>query len=176
MAQLGTGGELQSVKEEDMNRDGSWKAMPEGWYRFVLKDSEYKATSAGDGKCLHLTMICLDSQFQGQEKRDFLTLQHPKQETVQIAKARLKELAVAVGHPTPNQVTDSAQLHNIPFMARLYTQKARDPKYGDADGLQNKIGEYLACDDPRVAGGNGRSTSEQSSAPALGPDGNEIPF
>jgi hypothetical protein len=179
MAKLGSGGDLSGVRDDDMYREGGWKAMEPGWYRFVCKESAYKSTSRGDGMCLHLHHICLDPQYHGQEKRDFLTLEHPNPETVRIAKAKLKELAVAVGHPTPDAVTDSDELLRLPFMAQVYVEKAPDPKYGDIDGNQNKIGGYRSCQDPKFANG-GKATApapEASGSDEPPPPGDgDIPF
>jgi len=183
MARLGTGGALQGVKEEEMHRGGGVReSMPPDWYRFVCKATTYKPTREGNAMCLHLTHVCLTQSYHGRELRDFLVLEHPKAETVQIAKARLKELAIAVGHPNPNRVQDSAELHNIAFMARLYTQAAKDPKYGDRNGLENRIGEYRACSDPFFKNGAG-ATAESDGLPAPTeedapppPDDDGIPF
>ena len=160
------GANLAEVQDDELNTNRSWHVLPDGWYRAMLKESHYKPTGAGDGMCLHLHNVLLDHD--GKELRDFLTLEHPKQKTVHIAKTRLKELAIAVGHPTPNNVEDSDELMGKPYMIRLYSSKASDPKYGDRNGMQNSVGEYKACEGAAPAAEKGNDPPP--------PSYDEIPF
>ena len=168
MARIGAN--LADVKDNEMNQDRSWTVYPDGWYRAMGKENAYKATAAGNGMCLHLTHILLDPQYSGKSIRDFLTLEHPKPETVHIAKVRLKELAAAVGHPTPNHVEDADELMGKPFMMRLYSEQAREAKYGDRNGMANKLGEYKTCD------GVGASHAPPADNDPPPPSGDDIPF
>jgi len=138
--------DLSEVKGEDMNRDGRWAVKPDGWYRAVYQASTYQPTRKGDGMVLSLEGVFLEPGHEGDKLFDNLTLQHPKAKVVEIARVRLKELAIATGHPTPDYVENSDDLHNRPFMVRLYSQKADDPKYGDINGLQQRIGEYKSVE------------------------------
>lgn len=182
MPKLGQGGVLTGVRDEDMHKGGGMQeTMPKGWYRFICKKSDYLQTKNKDGMCLHLVLTCLQAPYHGRELRDFLTLEHSNAQTVQIAKAKLKELAVAVAHPNPNRVNDSLELHNIPVYAYVSTHKANDPKYGDSQGLQNRITEYRSKDDPEVAEKlNGSGESATDAPPPHEPppldDSDSIPF
>jgi len=132
--------DLSGVTKEQMERTGGWKARPPGDYTFIITSSEYKETKSGDGMCLHLELICVD---RGQERfrlRDFLTLEHPNPTVVEIANAKLKALAIAVGHPKPDFIGDSRELHNKRFVVTV--TKEQVDQYGDADGFQNKIAGY----------------------------------
>lgn len=184
MARLNQGGVLSGVKDEDMHKGGGVReSMPKGWYRVVVKDSAYKPCNGGMG--LHLFLTCLQAPYHGRDLYDFGVLEHTSAQAVQIAKAKLKELAIAVGHPNPNRVMDSSELHNIPVFAYVSTQAANDPKYGDSQGLQNRITEYRSKDDPEVAAklnGSGAAagsdeppTPSEAYAPSR-PDDSEVPF
>lgn len=178
MAKLGGGGDCTGVTEDDMNSGGGgWEAMPAGWYRFMVESSEYKPTNAGNGMCLHLSLRCLDQEHLSAEKRDFLTLEHPNADTTRIARAKLKQLAIAVDHPTPDLVGDSSDLHNKPVMVKLGVEKAKDPQYGDRNGMQNRVFAYKSIADYRAenAGSGKPSAPRQATAPAAPVDG-DIPF
>jgi len=163
---------LSSVTDEDMEQKGGWSVFPDGDYRAMLKSTDYKPTNAGDGMCLHLSLMLLDEK--GKEIRDYLTLEHPNPTVVKIAKARLKQLAIAVGHETPNNVEDSDSLLGAPFLVRLYSEVASNPKYGDKDGLQNKIGGYKGVEGQRESGP--RSVNPPPEHVGGGAADNDIPF
>jgi hypothetical protein len=151
MSRLGNGG---NCKDVDAATGGGGELLPNGWYRFMFVNSQYKATKVGDGMCLHLFLRCLELDYQGIEKRDFLTLEHPKQDTALIARASLKAIAIACGHPNPDLIEDSADLHQIPFMARLSVEDA-----GDKYGPQNKVRQYMSVAAYREKYGNGPQTA-----------------
>ena len=141
------GQDLSDITDEELGQTGAWKAWPAAWYRMMIDNTDYLPTKAGDGKCLHLTLLCLDQgPYFNKTMRDFLTLEHPNDDTRKIARVVLKQIAIAVGFSDPNNVEDSDQLVGKAMMVRVYVQKARDEKYGDADGNQNQIGEYMHVD------------------------------
>lgn len=132
--------DLSGVTREQMDRTGGWKARDPGDYVFLINNSDYKETKSGDGMCLHLDLQCVE---RGQERfkmRDFLTLEHPNPTVVEIANANLKKIAIAVGHPKPDFITDSRELHNKRFVVTITKEKV--DQYGDRDGFQNKIVDY----------------------------------
>jgi hypothetical protein len=134
-------------------------------------ESDYKETRAGDGMVLKLKFECLDPPYTGRAVYENLTLEHPKEETVAIAQANLKSLAAACGHPNPDYVENSEELHNLPVVLKL--KKERNPQFGDADGYQNRIVAYSSTR-PTT-----RATTAQAPAamtrPAQ-PSDDEIPF
>ena len=163
--------DLSGVKDDDMGGSGGWTAWPQGHYRMMITASEYKATNAGTGMMLVLEMACLEAGLQDQKKTCWLVLQHPKADTVRIAKARLKELAIATNHPTPDQVDESSDLHNKPFLAFITRKKSNDPKYGDDQGFTNDFAGFKACD----VGGPAQA-SPPSNVPPPPSDLDDIPF
>lgn len=132
--------DLSEVKKEDMeNSGGGWQALKPGDYRFVITATEWKPTRSREGMCLHIFVQCVEPEHSRSKWREFLTLEHSNPETVRIAKARLKQIAIAVGHPDPDFVEQSEDLHDTTFIAQVIRETADDPKYGDRDGWQNKI-------------------------------------
>lgn len=136
-----------SKVEVDEGSGGRWAVWPAGDYRMMVTESEFKQTRAGDGQCLHLKLERLDG---GGYLMDFLTLKHPKEIVETIAKAKLKELAIGSGHPDPNRVGDSEELHRKPVTVRIGVELAADEQYGDKDGNQNKVICYLPPGSPEA--------------------------
>ena len=157
--------DLRDITQEDMDYEGR-SLLKDGDYRFIITWSEYKQTEARNGMCLHLNLTCVEPGFKT-KLRDFLTLEHPNNDTVRIAKAKLKQLAIAVGHPTPDFVQNSDQLHNIPLVAKVGREKSKDPKYGE---YQNRILSYK----PTSAGNSGQAPAGSNEPPPLTDD--DIPF
>lgn len=114
--------------------------MEPGEYPFIITQSDYKPIKSGDGMCLHLSMQCAERGRTNVQLRDFLTLEHDNPTVVEIANARLKQLAVAIGHPKPDFIGDSRELHGKVFLAIV--TKERVEQYGDSEGYQNRVAGY----------------------------------
>ena len=150
---------------------------PDGWYRVWIQETDYKQTSKGDGWCLHIRFDHLAPAYPGQYEMVFLTLEHPKEKTREIARSQLKAIALAVEHPNPDQVDDSEELHGKPFMLRLYSRMAENPKYADVNGMEQAIGGYNSVTQHEDKGKSGSSapapvpTTASSPAPV-----EDVPF
>lgn len=163
--------DLSDIKDDDMGGSGGWTAWPQGDYRMMVTSSAYKPTKKGTGMMLVLDMVCLEPSHQGQKKTCWLVLQHPKPDTMRIARVRLKELAIAIDHPTPDQVDESSDLHNKPFLAFVTKKKSDDPKYVDSQGFANDFAGFKACE----VGGAGQAPPP-SDVPPQPSDLDDIPF
>lgn len=158
--------DLSGVTKEEAERMRGWRALPPGEYRFIVLSSDYKTTKNGDGMCLHLDLQCIEREHERVKLRDFLTLEHDNPQTVQIANARLKQLAIACGHPNPDFIGDSRELHNKPFLAILTREKVE--QYGDAEGFKNQIARYKSVGASRMPADRGVRSVEgpRTSPPA----------
>ena len=96
MAHLGI--DLTDVTQEDLDSGGGgWLAMPEGWYRFVIQSSDYKQNHAGTGWRIGLQFHCVEpGQFAKQKLFEYLSVVHRNADTMRIARAHLKQLAIAL--------------------------------------------------------------------------------
>jgi hypothetical protein len=95
---------------------GSFDALPNGKYIAAIIDSEWKATKAGTGHMLRLTLEVLDGEYKGRKFWDQLNLQNPNQTAVEIAQRTLSAICHATG---VLQLKDSSQLHNIPMLVKV---------------------------------------------------------
>jgi len=155
---------LDTVTDDDMAGVGAWRAMEAGEYRFLCEASDYKPANSGDGMVLHLEHRCVEpDRYAGKQLRDFLTLEHSNSDTVRIARAKLKQLAVAIGHANPDVIDNSEELHNVIFIAQVGVETAKNPRYGDADGNQNRIVCYKPLAD--ASGTTPTPPRPQSEAP-----------
>lgn len=145
MAWLGEAGNLSGVTDEQVERAGrgARKMIPPGWYRCALVEDEAKPYHWGTGLSLQFQII--SGEFENQRVFDFLCVQHSTSETAeQIARAKLKALAIAAGVKNPDDMEDTAVLYNKPVMIEVYREEQTDPKYGDADGCKAKPGAILS--------------------------------
>jgi len=108
--------------------------LPSGDYLAALIESEMKPTSNGKGKFLKLTFQVVDGDHKDRKIFDNLVLEHPNQETVRIARARLSAICRVIGVMAPK---DSVELHNVPLVVKVGMKK-RD----DNGELANKVTGY----------------------------------
>ena len=134
--------DLGDVDPKDGTTKGGWRALEEGDYEFMVTESDYRRTRAGDGWLLELKLQCLDERHPKARLREYLTIDHPNPDAVRINKARLAQIGIACNVRDPKRITDSEELHNRPFIASVLKVPARDAKYGDVDGMQNEIAEF----------------------------------
>lgn len=172
MPDLGSGGDLSGVTEDDM-KGGSWKALEPGTYRFMVEGSDYKETKKGNGMRLGLKLTSLESNYPNAKLYEYLTLVHPNPDTVKIARAKLKALALAVGHPAPDHIARSEELHGIPMLVKVGRKKAQEG-FGDANGFDNYVVDYF----PMSAASSGSAASPPAYTPddIPPPSDDDIPF
>lgn len=97
--------------------------IPAGKYLAVINSSEMKPTKAGTGEYLELELEVIEGPHKGRKLWDRLTLRHPNDLTVQIAKGTLSSICRAVGVMKPN---DSVELHNLPMTITVGCKKRED--------------------------------------------------
>ena len=106
-------------------------AIPAGEYDVVITKSEVKATKAGTGQYVELTLQVLGGQFQNRQLWDRLNLWNPSEKAVAIAKGTLSAICRAVGVPSPN---DTVELHNKPLRVRVAVEQ--DPQRGASNVIK----------------------------------------
>jgi hypothetical protein len=105
----------------------AFDVLPPGDYPVMIVNSEERPTKDGNGKYLWLEMQVIDGPQKGRLLWDRLNLNNPNAQAVTIAKQTLSAICHAVG---VIRVTDSAQLHNRPMLAKVKTRPADER--GDA--------------------------------------------
>lgn len=120
----------------------SFEPIPPGEYLVQITDSEVKENKSRTGSYLNLTLTVLDNKYQGRLLFDLLNLYNQNQTAVEIAEKRMASYCRAMGL---TKVSDSMQLHGIPFKVRVAVEKDPSGQYKP----KNKIVYIIKNDDDR---------------------------
>jgi hypothetical protein len=119
MAQLVT-----PFNARDFDPSQSAGQLPIGRHPVIVESSEVKANAKNDGGYLELGLKIIDGPQTGTTGAYRLNLYHSNPKTVEIANRQLSAVCYATG---VFSVSDSAQLHNIPFVVDVVFQKGHEP-------------------------------------------------
>ena len=97
----------------------AYSPLPAGKYLAMITESEMKATKAGTGEYLQLTIEVQDGEFKGRKVFDRLNLKNANVTAVEIAQRQLSALCHATG---VMQLQDSEQLHFKPVIVKVSVQ------------------------------------------------------
>jgi hypothetical protein len=128
MASIGFAFDANSVQPST-----AYEALPQGDYEVMIVDSNMEGNKAGTGQFLKLQLQVISGPRTNAVLFVRLNLDNPNPKAVEIAQRDLSAICHAVG---VLQVTDSAQLHNRPFIAKVTVKD--DPQYG----LSNEVKGY----------------------------------
>ena len=112
---------------------GTYGPLPAGEYEVMIVKSDTKTTKSGNGSYLELEMHVISGEHTGRRHWERLNLDNPSLQTVKIAQEQLARLCVALGL---DQVNDSEELHDKPFVAEFAIDKK--------DATRNVIWGYRA--------------------------------
>jgi hypothetical protein len=104
---------------------GAYGPLPAGEYEMIITRSATKPTKARTGHFLELEMQVVSGSASGRRHWERLNLDNPSQQTVKIAQEQLARLCVALGL---DEVEDSDELHDIPFVAEIGIDKKDDTR------------------------------------------------
>lgn len=94
----------------------SYAPLPDGEYEMIITKSDVKPTKAGTGHYLELEMQVVGGEHSGRRHWERLNVDNPNKQAEDIAKSALAGLCLAVDVP---DMTDTAQLHDIPFIVKM---------------------------------------------------------
>lgn len=101
----------------------SFEPLPKGDYEMMIVKSDVKPTQAGTGHYIELEMHVLGGEHSGRRIWERLNVDNPNKTAQDIASAALASLCYAVG---VQDMTETEQLHDIPFVAHIEIDK-KDP-------------------------------------------------
>lgn len=127
---------LEGYNAEEYQPMENYEALPAGDYRAIATSSEMRPTKAGAGAYLQIAWEVIDGEYKGRKLWSRLNLQNPSPKAVEIAQRELSSICRAAGVLRPR---DSAELHNIPVLLKVGTEKR-----SDTGELQNRIKGYAA--------------------------------
>ncbi len=137
-------------------------SLPIGKHPVIIESSEVKANKANDGGYLQLNLRIIDGPQQGTTGAYRLNLYHSNQQTVEIAHRQFSAICHVIG---VFQVTDSSQLHNLPFLIEVGPQK-NDPRYTEVKKVFDMNGN-----EPGKAGAGAPAAQPQQQQPQGQPNG-----
>jgi hypothetical protein len=98
----------------EVKTDG-YRVLPEDWYAATVMDSEL--TESTTGKPMITWTWHLDS---GRRLRDYVLIEAPS------GQEKLKKMAQALGHPNPNFVGDSDELHGLRCLIKVVVKDGKN--------------------------------------------------
>lgn len=161
---------MQLIQAFDANQydpSQSAGALPIGKHPVIIDSSEVKANKNNDGGYLQLNLRITDGPQAGSSGAYRLNLYHSNQQTVEIAHRQLSAICHVTG---VFQVTDSSQLHNIPFIVEVGPQK-NDPQYTEV----KKVFDANGNEPGRAGAGQAAAQPQQQQQPAQGGFGQQQP-
>lgn len=157
MAGLGIDFDSSAV-EPDKGRDFS--LMPTGTKCLMMvTGSEVKATK-NNGSMASFELTIIEGQFERRKVWQNMTLKNDNADAVRIGRSQLSALCHAVGHV--GQLSDTADLHDKPFVGTLGIEKGKD---GHPD--KNKVTKFSSVNDasaPQAAQPIGASAAPATAA------------
>jgi len=114
---------LNGFNAHEVDPNVGFDPIPAGKHACVIVNTEMKPTKAGDGQYLQVELEVIDGPHKGRKLWDRLTLRHPNEMTVKIARGTLSAICRAVGVMAPK---DSVELHNLPLVASVGLKKRED--------------------------------------------------
>ena len=151
MAELG--GVFDSNQHESL---GSFEPIPAGDYPMAITGSSMQDTKAKTGKYIKFEFTILDGEQKGRKIWTNLNVVNPNPVAVEIAQKELATICRACGKLT---ITDTQELHGIPFLGKI---KIR-PASGDWPA-SNEMVNYKALEGggAAVAGAGAKPASADS--------------
>jgi hypothetical protein len=119
----------------------SFEPLPVGEYMVQISESASKEIEAGKNR-INLTMVVLEpEQYAGKKIFDGFFVRHPKPDVMAINNGIKNSIVAACGYKS---VSDSAELHNIPFKVKTKIDPAKvDGATGKAYDAQTKVAKYF---------------------------------
>lgn len=106
-------------------RANNFGPLPAGDYEMMIVKSDTKQTKAGTGHYLECEMHVISGESSGRRHWERFNLDNPNHQAVKIAQESLARLCAALG---VDEVNDSEQLHDRPFIAEVGIDKKDDTR------------------------------------------------
>lgn len=126
--------------KKEQKRMGVFEPLPEGWYTCQITSTEINKTKAGDGRVLTVIYKVLKGEHKDKEFRDYLTFDHPNEQTVDIAASALASMCDATEIKWP--IKDHVQYHKKKLDVRLVVVPG-DGQYGPGNEIKQYDGAGL---------------------------------
>ena len=164
--------DLTDVDTSEVGGNGGWKSLPSGEYRMMISKAELRPLKSGNGTALALEFAVTGGEQNGARHFENLNVVHTTSPVAQkIAHEHLANLLDAASLPRDTLKTrGTGALEGQIVLAEIVRKAARDPKYGDADGMDSSVRCYA------IANGAAPTPQPVAAAGHAAPDLDEVPF
>ena len=121
--------------DPDTVKDDEYEKIPDGHYRLMVDNSEYKHLKSGKGRGLSLRFVVLDGPHKGRKLFANFNIEHENPVAANIGKAELKRLLAAIGHTDKIQYEND--LHRIVANKVVYGDVVTDGAYQNVKNFSN---------------------------------------
>jgi len=111
----------------------TYDTFPKGDYVMCVRETDIKATKSNTGYMLEYTAEVLDGQYVGRKIFGRMNIDNQNPDAQAIGQRELSQLCHAVG---VLQVSDSSQLHDKPFIAKVGIEVDKSGQYDDKNVIK----------------------------------------
>lgn len=147
-----------NMNMSNVDPDAGFDPIPPGEYQLQVVDSDVKESSNGNLMAV-FTYEVVGEQYGGRKIFDHFVLGND------IALKRLKSLCVACGHPNPDFLANTEELHGKVFLAKVKIERDKSGNYSD----QNKVSTYKPLTQAGQGGAAPQAAAPSPAAPAAPP-------
>ena len=116
----------------NVDTTSDFEPLPAGDYEMMIIESDIAPNKKGTGKYIKLVLSSIEEESAGRRVYEYINFEHPNEKVVQIAERQLAELCNACG---VLEITDTAELHDIPIKVRLAIQ-AGNEQFGPSNHVK----------------------------------------
>lgn len=145
-----------SFNASSVKPNAAFEAVPSGNYPVIITNSQKKPTQKGDGAYYEFEMTIQGGEYAGRKLFDRLNIENPNKTAEEIAYATLSAICHVTGRLS---MTDTQQLHGIPFIAVA----VKKPRNDQPEVMTNEVRGYkdINGNDPGKAPGAGGAPQGQ---------------
>ena len=136
--------DLSNVDTSEIGGNGGWKSLASGEYRMMIGKAELRPLKSGNGTALSIEFSVVGGANNGARHFENLNVVHTTSPVAQkIAHEHLANLLDAASLPRDTlKSRGTGALEGQIVLAEIVRKAARDPKYGDADGMDSSVRCY----------------------------------
>ena len=151
-----------NVDLHDVPSGMGYDPIPAGDYQAQIIESKLENSQSGN-LMLNLTWVVLEGDHAGAYVFDRAMLSGTDK-AINFGRRKLKTMAEAMGHPNPNRIDDSEELHGRPCLITVSVRKG-DGDYSD----QNEVKNYKPLGAPTPTNQTAPAPATQPAPPAKTP-------
>lgn len=121
MAMLGQMGDLSTTQVSN-----GFEPLPAGQYKASVIETELVPTKDDSGQLLKAKFKVLEGEYTNRTIITRFNLINKNAQAQEIGRGQLKALATYSGHPNPNQIRNTEELHGRPVIITLSVKPAKD--------------------------------------------------